>query len=168
MLVLALLVAAPLRPGDAAISVRMETMYVQPDIDASGRGGGAGASLAYHLTDQLSAVVGASESLLSLPAAGDQRQTQHLTMVVAGLEALFDATPIAPFFELCLVRLVPRTAGYSVAARTALGADWRFTRPLALGLAVRVLTPLNSRPDAPVSAGAEVAVRLTWIPGSRR
>jgi hypothetical protein len=168
VLVLALLFAAPLRAGDAPVSLRIETIYLQPDIDASTRGGGAGASLAYRLTDQLSAIAGASESLLWLPVAGAQRESQHLTMLAAGLEGLLDATPIAPFLEASIVRLIPRTVGYSVALRTALGADWRFAPPVALGLAVRVLTPLDRTPDATVTAGAEVAVRLTWIPGSRR
>ena len=168
MLVLALLLAAPLRTGDAAVSVRVETMYVQPDIEASSRGGGAGPSLAYRLTDQLSAVAGASESILWVPVSGGERRSQHLTMVAAGLEGLIDATPVAPFLELCLVRLIPRTAGYSVAFRTALGADWRFARRVALGVAIRVLSPLDRSVDATVTAGSEVAVRLTWIPGSRR
>ena len=64
MLVLALLLAAPLRFGEAALSMRLETAYLQPDGDATKRGAGAGLSLGYRLTDQLSVVGGASASLL--------------------------------------------------------------------------------------------------------
>jgi len=166
VLVLALLLAAPLRPGDAALSVRVETAYVQPDGDSSARGGGAGVSLGYRLTDQLSAVAGASRSLLwVLPAAGGPRQSQPLTMASAGVEALLDATPIAPFLEFCVVRLLPESAaGYSLATRTSVGADWRISAPFAVGLAVRTLTPLDG---SGVSAlgGLEIALRFTWLPG---
>ena len=169
MLAIALFLAAALRPGDAAVSVRLETAYVQPDVDASTRGAGAGASVAYRLTDQFSAIVGASESLLWVASpAGGSREVRHLTMAAAGIEALFDAIPVAPFIELCLVRLFPRTAGYSIAARAALGADWRLARLLAIGVAIRTLTPLNAPGGLTSVAGAEVAFRVTWIPGTTR
>ena len=169
MVAIALLLSAALRPGDAPVSVRLETAYVQPDVDASTRGAGAGASVAYRLNDQFSAVAGASESLLWVPPpSGGPRETRHLTMAFLGLEALIDATPIEPYLELCLVRLVPRTAGYSVAARTAIGADWRLARLIAIGLAVRSFTPLNAPGGITSVAGTEVAFRLTWIPGRTR
>jgi len=170
VLVLALLLAAPLRPGDVALSVRLETAYLQPDGDSSSRGGGAGLSLGYRLTDQLSAIGGASASLLwSQPAAGGPRQRQHLAMVFAGLEALLDATPIAPFLELCVVRLLPESAaGYSLATRTSLGADWLFAERFALGLAVRTLTPLDTSGGISALGGAEVALRFIWTPAGRR
>lgn len=171
MLFVALLVATPLRPGDAAVSVRLETAYVQPDDSSSTRGGGAGVSLAYHLTDQFSVVGGASASLLwSAPAAGGAREVQRLIMASAGLEALLDATPVAPYLEFCVVRLLPESAaGYSLATRTSVGADWLFAGPFALGLAVRTLTPLNSPAGVSALGGIEVAVRFTWnLAASRR
>ncbi|MFL5309450.1 MAG: hypothetical protein ACJ79H_03240 [Myxococcales bacterium] len=170
MLVLALLLAAPLRPGDAALSVRLETAYLQPDGDATRRGGGAGLSFGYRLTDQLSVVGGASASLLwSLPDAGGTQKRQRLTMVSAGLEALLDATPVAPFLELCMVRLLPESAaGYSLATRTSLGADWLFSAPFAVGLAVRTLTPLDNSGAVNLPFGTEVALRFTWTPAARR
>jgi len=168
VLVLALLLAAPLRPGDAAFSVRLETAYLQPDDAVSRRGGGAGLSLAYRLTDQLSAVGGASASLLwTPPDAAGTRQRQHLTIVSAGLEALLDLTPIAPFLELCVVRLLPEnTAGYSLATRTSVGADWLFSAPFALGIAVRTLTPLDAAGGVDALGGIEVALRFTWTPAA--
>ena len=164
MLLVALLLATPLRPGDAAVSVRLEAGYVQPDRDSTNQGGGAGLSLAYHLTDQLSAVAGASASLLwAVPAGGGPRQARRLTMASAGLEALFDATPVAPFLELCVVRLLPESAaGYSLATRTSLGADWRFAPRFAAGLVVRTLTPLDSAGGVTALGGTEVAFRFTW------
>ena len=167
MLALALLLAAPLRPGDAAFSVRLETAYLQPAVDAARRGGGAGLSLAYRLTDQIAVVGGASASLLWSPAGGAQK-TQPLTMVSAGLEGLIDATPIAPFLELCVVRLLPENAaGYSLAARTSVGADWLLSAAFALGLAVRTLTPLDG-PGGVNAPGLEVALRFTWTPAAHR
>jgi hypothetical protein len=169
VLVLALLLAAPLRPGDPALSVRLETAYLQPDGDSSSRGGGAGLSLGYRLTDQLKAVGGASASLLwSVPAGGGPRQRQRLAMISAGLEALLDATPVAPFLELSVVRLLPEAAaGYSLATRTSLGADWLFAAPFALGLAVRQLTPLDGPGSVTALSGTEIALRFTWTPASR-
>jgi hypothetical protein len=170
VLVLALLLAAPLRPGDAALSVRLETGYLQPNGFASSRGGGGGVSLGYRLTDQLSATVGGSASVLwSVPAAGGPRQTQGLTMVFGGLEAMLDATPIAPFLELCVVRLLPESAaGYSLATRTSLGADWRWADRFALGLAVRTLTPFDTSGRVSAVGGVEIALRFIWTPGRGR
>jgi len=168
VLVLALLLAAPLRFGEAALFMRLETAYLQPDGDATKRGAGAGLSLGYRLTDQLSVVGGASASLLwSAPGAGGARQTQRLTMASAGLEALLDATPVAPFLELCIVRLLPESAaGYSLATRTSVGADWLFSAPFALGLAVRTLTPLDGAGGVTALGGTEIALRFTWTPAA--
>jgi hypothetical protein len=166
VLAIAIVFAAALRAVDAPISVRLETAYVQPDVDVSTRGAGAGAEVAYRLSDQFSAVAGASESVLwvAAPAGGGPGETRQLTMVSGGLEALFDATPVAPFVGLGVAGLLPRTAGYSIALRASLGADFRLARRMAIGLVVRSLTPLNA-PGGPTSvAGTEVAFRLTWIP----
>jgi hypothetical protein len=162
----ALLLAAPLLPGEGRVLVRLETSYLQPQGDATSRGGGAGFSLGYRLTDQLSAVGGASASLLwSTPPDGGPRERHRLTMISAGLEALLDATPIAPFVDLCMVRLLPESAArYSLATRVSLGADWRFASSFALGLAVRTLTPLDNSAAVTGLGGTEVALRLTWLP----
>ncbi len=90
MLFCALLLAAPLLPGEERVSLRLETSYLQPQGDASSRGGGAGLSLGYRLTDQVMLVAGGSASLLwSTPAEGGPRERHRLTMVSAGLEAAF-------------------------------------------------------------------------------
>ena len=159
MLLLALLLAAPLRPGEGALSVRLEMAYLQPDSGI--QGGTAGLALAYRLTDQLSVVGGASAGLLS-------PNSQRLTMASAGLEALLDSTPLAPFLELCVVRLLPESAaGYSLATRTSLGADFRIARAFAVGLAVRTLTPLDGAGGISALGGTEIALRFTWTPAAR-
>ncbi len=169
MLLVALLLAAPLRPGAPPLALRLETAYVDPG-DSTARGAGAGISAAYRLTDQLSVVAGASRSQLwLLPPEGGPRRSRPLSMVSAGLEALLDATPIAPFLELCVVRLLPEgAAGYSFATRTALGADWRLAPAFAVGLVVRTLTPLDSTGGVTALGGTEIAARFTWVPGATR
>jgi hypothetical protein len=169
VLLVALLLAAPLRPGAPALALRLETAYVDPG-DSSARGGGAGISAGYRLTDQLSVVAGASRSRLwLLPPGGGPRQSRSLSMISAGLEALLDATPIAPFLELCMVRLMPEhAAGYSLAVRTALGADWRLAPAFAVGLAVRTLSPLDGIGGLTAVGGTEIAARFTWMPGATR
>jgi hypothetical protein len=163
VLLAALLLATPLGPGGHAVSVRLEMAYVQPGDDWRNRGGGAGLSVAYHLTDQLSAIAGGSAALVwSSPAGGGPREARRLTTAAAGLEALFDATPVAPFLEVTLARVGPQSAaGYSLAVGTALGADWRLAAPFAIGLVVRTLTALDG-PSSGTLGGTEIAVRLTW------
>ena|GEM_PF-1102889 len=170
MLFCALLLAAPLLPGEERVSLRLKTSYLQPQGDATSRGGGAGLSLGYRLTDQVFLVAGGSASLLwATPAEGGPRERHRLTMVSAGLEALLDATPVAPFLDLCLVRLLPQSAaGYSVATRVSLGADWWFAAPFALGLAVRTLTPLDNANAVTGVGGIEIALRFTWLPQRSR
>ena len=167
MLLVAVLLLAPVRAGEGSFSLRVETAYLQPDEGI--RGGDAGVALAYRLTDQLSVVGGASAGLLwSSPVGGAPAVRQHVTMASAGLEALLDATPIAPFLELCVVRLLPETAaGYSLATRTSLGADLRIAPPVAVGLAVRTLTPLDAPGGVTALGGTEIALRFTWTPGAR-
>ena len=80
---------------------------------------------------------------------------------------LLDATPVAPFLELCIVRLLPEgAAGYSLATRTSVGADWLFSAPFALGLAVRTLTPLDGAGGVTALGGTEIALRFTWTPAA--
>jgi len=162
--------AAPLRPGSPALSLRLETAFVRPGDDSNSRGASAGLGAAWRLTDQLSVVGGASQSLLSVQQVpGGPRVSRGLTMMSAGLEALLDATPIAPFLELCVVQLLPQSAaGYSLATRTALGADWRIAPAFALGLSVRTLTPLDSPNGVTPLSGTEIAARFVWVPGAKR
>jgi len=163
--------AAPLRSGSPALSLRVETAYVEPgDGSSSSRGAGAGVGAAWRLTDQLSVVGGTSQSLLSVrQLPGGPRVARGLTMISAGLEAMLDATPIAPFLQLCFVQLLPQTAaGYSLATRTALGADWRIAPAFALGLSVRTLTPLDSPSGVTPLGGTEIAARFVWVPGATR
>jgi hypothetical protein len=165
VLLIALLLAAPVEPGSPALSVRLETTYLQPANDAT-RGAGAQLALGWKLTDQLSVIGGAGQALLTAPSV---RGTEGLSMAFGGLEGLLDATPIAPFLELCVVKIWPQSvAGYSLAARTALGADWRFSRSFSLGLAVRTLSPLDGTTGLTAIGGTEIAARLIWVPGAKR
>ena len=58
-----------------------------------------------------------------------------------------------------------RTAGYSLAVRTGLGADWRVTPAFAIGLSVRTLTPLDGTATT-AAAGAELVLRMVLTPAS--
>jgi hypothetical protein len=156
--------AAPPGHGASPLSLRIETGYLQPTDSDAARGGGVGAGAEYRFTDQLGAIGSVSQNLVWVrPATGAGRARRSLTAVALGASALLDDTPVAPFVELSVVQLIPRSAaGYSYAARTALGADWRFAPATAVGLAVRTLTPLDG-PDALTAAtGIEVAARLVW------
>ena len=63
---------------------------------------------------------------------------------------------------------VNAAAGYSLATRTALGADWRIAPAFALGLSVRTLTPLDSPNGVTPLSGTEIAARFVWVPGAKR
>ena len=133
---------------------------------ARGLGGGFGAS--YRLTDQVSLVASASQNVVwtqNGQPAGAPRASHPLSMFAAGAQAVLDATPIAPFLEATLVDLAPHdVAGYSIAARFGVGADWAFLPAWALGLAVRSFSPLDSPGGITALGGAEIAARLVWTP----
>jgi hypothetical protein len=162
---LALLAAAA---SVSPVSVRFEAAYLHSAGGDVARGGGIGLGAAFRLSDQISVVAGASQNVVWLrdpltPAA--PRASRSLTLLSAGLFALLDATPVAPFLELTLVRAGQEdVAGYTFAARTALGADFRFLPAWALGLAVRTQSPLDSPGGVTALGGTEVAARLVWTP----
>jgi hypothetical protein len=164
-LLLALPAAAAPSPGASSpFSLRIETGYLQPTDSDAVRGGGLGAGAEYRFTDRVGAFASLSQNVVWVRPAGGGARTRHaLTAVALGASALLDDTPVAPFVELSVVQLIPRSAaGYSYAARLALGANWRFAPAYALGLAAGTLTALDG-PDALTSAtGIEVAARLVW------
>jgi len=160
------LLAALLQPSP--LSLRFETSYLQPTNDAVARGLGAGLGAGYRLTDQVSLVASAAQNVVwtqNGQPAGAPRSSRSLSMVSLGAQAVLDATPIAPFLEASLVDLAPKTvAGYALAARVGLGADWGFLPAWALGIAVRSFSPLDAPGGATALGGAEIAARLVWTP----
>jgi len=160
------LLAALLQPSP--LSLRFEASYLQPTNDAVARGLGAGFGAGFRLTDQVSLVASAAQNVVwtqNGQPAGAPRSSRALSMFSLGGQAVLDATPIAPFLEATLVDFAPKTvAGYSLAARVGLGADWAFLPAWALGLAVRSFSPLDSPGGATALGGAEIAARLVWTP----
>jgi hypothetical protein len=147
--------ASPLPPGTPVFTLELEGQYAQPGA-ARTRGGGGALGAAVRLSDQLF-VTGTVTQLAT--GAGP------VTTVGFGLRAIFDSTPLAPFAELQVVDLAPEaTAGYQLATRIGGGADWHLTPAVAIGFAIRTLTPVDA--GAPVTlAGVEVGLRLTFTPG---
>lgn len=125
------------KPGPHPLSVAVEALYAGPSGAAAVRAGGGGAlRLGWSLTDQISLVGDAA--FFALRGGGTAQS------LAFGLQALLDATPIAPFVEVTVLRLIPfEQLGYSLATRTGLGADWRFSPHAALGAVVRYITPLD-------------------------
>jgi len=160
------LLAAVAQPSP--LSLRFEASYLQPGSDAVARGLGGGLGASYRLTDQISLVASASQNVVwtqNGQPAGAPRASRSLSMFSAGAQAVLDATPIAPFLEATLVDLAPHdVAGYSIAARLGVGADWVFLPAWALGLAVRSFSPLDSPGGITALGGAEIAARLVWTP----
>jgi hypothetical protein len=160
------LLAALAQPSP--FSLRFESSYLQPTNDAVARGLGAGLGASYRLTDQISVVASASQNVVwtqNGQPAGAPRASRSLAMFAAGALAVLDATPVAPFLEATLVELAPHdVAGYSIAARFGIGADWSFLPAWALGLAVRSFSPLDTPGGITALGGAEVAARLVWTP----
>ncbi len=146
---------SPLPPGTPVFTLELEGQYAQPG-SARTRGGGVALGAAFRLSDQLF-MTGTLTQLAT--GAGP------VTTVGFGLRALFDSTPLAPFAELQVVDLAPdATTGYQLATRIGGGADWHLTPAVALGFAIRTLTPVDS--GAPVTlAGVEMGLRLTFTPG---
>ena len=154
--------AARQRPGPPALSVRLEGLFGQPTGLLGVRGGGA-IGLGYRLTDQLALVGDAAQR--AGPGGG-------IRSLALGIQATLDATPIAPYIELCVVNLGPQdTLGYSLATRTGLGADYHLTGAWATGLVLRTLIALDPvtdrRGNLVTSGGTEVALRFTFTPGAR-
>jgi hypothetical protein len=148
---------APLPQSAPQLGVELEAQYGQPG-DQRSRGFGLGLGVAWRMTDQLSAL-GAVTELVT--------RAGPVSTLGFGLRALLDATPLAPFLELEVVALGPgEITGYHLATRLGAGADWRVTPALALGLAVRTLTPVDPTAlSAAPSAGIEIALRLIVTPG---
>ncbi len=148
--------AAPLAKDDPQLSLRLEGVFGQPTTLLGARGG-AGVGAGWRLTDQVWVVGDVSRR--AAPGGG-------IGSVALGLQAVLDATPIAPCLELTIVQMTNRRAlGYSLATRTGVGADWAFSRTAALGLIVRTYTPFDGN-DATL-AGLEAAVRLVFTPGAK-
>lgn len=150
--------AAPLGRDAPQLQLRLEGLFGQPTSLLGVRGGG-GVGIGYRMTDQL---------WLIADAAGRPAPRGGIASVAAGLQATLDATPVAPFLELAIVELSNRAAlGYSLATRTGLGADWSFSRTMALGLVVRTYTPFDPEGNNSTLAGLEAAVRLVLTPGAK-
>jgi len=135
----------------------MEALFGQPTTQLGVRGGAAfGAG--WRLTDQLWVVGDAG----ARPAPGGA-----IGSLAFGIQATFDATPIAPYLEVAVVDLTNRDAlGYSLATRLGLGADWMFTRGAGIGVVVRTYTAFDPEKNNPSLAGVEAAVRLVFAPGA--
>jgi hypothetical protein len=87
--------------------------------------------------------------------------------LAVGLQATLDALPVSPYLEVTIVRLTNHDVlGYSLATRTGLGADWAFSRAMALGIVVRTYTPFDPG-NNPTLAGVEAALRLVFTPGAK-
>lgn len=145
--------AAPLRAGTPWFSAAFEGGYTETD-GARTRGVSTGLMLAWRFSDQLSAT-----ALGGFAATG----AGPFTSLGIGLQALLDSTPVAPFLDVQVVLLGPASAaGYDLALRTGVGADWRLAPAFALGLAVRTLAPMAGSASAPV--GAEIVLRAVLTP----
>jgi hypothetical protein len=150
-------IAAPLRPGDPVLQIRLEGLFGQPTTQLGARGGAA-LGAGWRMTDQLWLIADAGQR--AAPGGG-------IGSLAFGIQATLDATPISPYVELAVVDLSNRRAvGYSLATRAALGADWMFSRGAGIGLVVRTYTALDPENDNPTLAGLEAAFRLVLTPGA--
>lgn len=114
-----------------------------------------GLQLGLRFTDQLS---------ITASGTGAASRAGPFSALGLGLQALFDSTPVAPFFDLHLLLLGPEaTTGYPLAIRMGFGADWRVSKGLALGLAVRTLAPVETINSTAV-AGTEIVLRFVLLP----
>jgi hypothetical protein len=153
------LLAAPLREGAPQLSLTMLGLFSRPG-DARSGGFGAGLQLGYRLTDQLALTADGAQ----LVARGGS-----FTSVAAGLLAVIDATPVAPFLALSFVRFAPDSVTQTgLATRTTVGADWHFTQAFALGLEVRTLTPLDTGSGRALVSGTEIGLRMVFLPALLR
>ncbi|MGZ6124154.1 MAG: hypothetical protein ACXWLR_04290 [Myxococcales bacterium] len=149
--------AAPLPPGTPHLQLRLEGLFGQPTTNLGVRGGVA-AGAAWRMTDQLWVFGDAGQR--AAPGGG-------IGSVALGLQATLDATPISPYLEVAMVDLSNRAAlGYSLAARTGVGADWMFSRAAGIGVVVRTYAAFDPVNDNPTVAGLEAAFRLVVNPGA--
>jgi hypothetical protein len=149
--------AAPLRPGSPRLQLRLEALAGEPSTRLPARAG-AGIGLGYRVTDQLRAV--GDVATRAAPGGG-------ILSAAVGVEATLDATPISPYLELALVDFGNRReVGYTLAARTGLGADWMFSRTMGVGLVVRSYTAFDPEGGSQTPTGLEAAVRLVFTPGA--
>jgi hypothetical protein len=150
--------AASVDEGTPRLQLRVEALAGQPTT-LLGTRAGLGVGLGWKLTDQISAVGDAQTR--AAPGGG-------ITSFAAGLAATLDITPVEPYIEVAVVTFTNGTAlGYSLAARTGVGADFPFARGLAVGAVVRSYIPFDARSGASAVAGVEAAVRLAFTPGAR-
>jgi len=149
--------AAPLPPGSPHLQLRLEGLFGQPTTQLGARGGGA-IGVGYRMTDQLWLVGDAGQR--AAPGGG-------IASLAFGLQATLDSTPISPYVEVAVADLTNRKeAGYSLATRFGLGADWMFARGAGIGLVVRTYTALDPENDRSTVAGVEAAFRLVFTPGA--
>jgi hypothetical protein len=150
--------AAPLKPGTPALELRLEALGGQPTTLLGPRLG-AGVGLAYRLTDQLAAV--GDVQLRPGPGGG-------IASFAAGVQGTLDITPVVPYLEVAMAALTNRAAlGYSSALRAGAGADYWFSRALAVGVVGRTYTAFDRRAGASGIDGFEASVRFTCTPGAR-
>ncbi len=162
VLALGALLAWPAHAGsprpDSPVTLALEGGFLQTDGDRTS-GINTGLVLGLKFTDQLS-ITGMGTYAAS--------RAGPISTLGFGLSALLDSTPLAPFFDLQAVLLGPQdAAGYSLAMRLGLGADWKIAPAFAVGLVVRTLTPLDSLSATRV-AGTEVALRVVFTPGASK
>jgi len=149
---------APLQPGSPRVQVRLEALAGQPSTRLATRAG-FGVGLGYRFTDQLWAI--GDVATRAAPGGG-------ILSAALGLQATLDATPVSPYLELALVDFGNRPqTGYSLAARTGLGADWMFSRAMGVGLVVRTYTAFDAEGQSQTPTGLEAAVRLVFTPGAK-
>ncbi len=158
MVLLALPASAAPLPRDAAqLQLRLEGIFGQPTNLLGVRGGG-GVGVGLRMSDQLWLVADAAQR--AAPGGG-------IGSLAVGLQATLDALPVSPYLEVTIVRLTNHDVlGYSLATRTGLGADWAFSRAMALGIVVRTYTPFDPG-NNPTLAGVEAALRLVFTPGAK-
>ena len=149
---------APLRAESPRLQLRLEALGGQPSTRLAARAG-LGMGLGYRLTDQLWAI--GDIATRAAPGGG-------IRSAALGVQATLDATPVSPYLELALVDFGNRPqTGYSVAARTGLGADWLFSRAMGVGLVVRTYTAFDPQGGNQTPTGLEAAVRLVFTPGAK-
>lgn len=147
--------ALPLqRPGAPRLFLAVEGGFAQTN-GAPTNAFDLGLQFGLRFTDQLS---------ITAAGTGGASQAGPFSTLGFGLQALFDSTPVAPFFDLQMVLLGPeKTTGYALAVRMGFGADWQVAKGFALGLAVRTLSPVDNFNNTAV-AGTELVLRLVLLP----